>query len=753
MIVSQMVEGPGHQSGLRGGNASLGIDGDRILAINGRRVYSRWEFDFYRNQHDRNNDFSMDLIVNRRGHLFPLTVRHLLPVRRLGFYEGEHRYYLDYFLRELGVEVPVEVAASMRRIPVRATYALSDWIAENPRNRQDLDWLREFVQLRLQLANQEWDQAKPPQHEIPVPYFRKLTDFYLSVANRHRDGELPPDPATHDVSFAYYVFHYPFPRFAPPLGTLDFSDKHFLKWVKLRHADTTYTDRPPQEEEGDVFQPRSAMQDYLERVKWAIVRPNQHGGWPYRHSRGGDGGVLNDVVRARYIEELRGKMGDGSGDDPIYAFALCALYAIDANADAIVDQIKSIRTISPYMAYRCVGSARNAWSFKHNRREDEKLETLLAYLRANPIQLTPKKSEFYDFVLPRSRFLERNNDNFVGEPTQSNLIYNPISFACAFRHENTLEEEYQALDSDIESNQFAANREELLKRLQSLATPLAMDDDMRRLADLGRDGLGRGLILDAFNHIAYGNFMSDQVDHILGEAMASELVRRAFWPEANNYDRGYGFVQKLIDQLDDEDPEASRDKLLAAYADHGDLATTCLLAEALDKYGFEDEAAELRNKVDRFAYALLSRTYTAGNELAHRNAELAALCGYDKKLKMHRSLYVAVRDFLNYPNSEAGPLPSLLAARYELERDKPAKAAKFLIESLSASEKDRARPIYIFAGKISDSHDEFRTWLLRGIRDHADFDDTIRKQLAKSPLPEKMPEIAQELGISKSAKP
>lgn len=744
MIVNQMAAGPGYQCGLR--------YGDQILAINGQRIYSRWEFDFHRNQIDPEHDFQMDLIVNRRGHLLPLRVRPLMPIRKLGFYEGERREYLDAYLRTLDIDIPTGVTASLQRIPARATYALQDWIAATESSGRDLRWLNEFVSLRLQLANQEWDKVEPPTQDIPVPYFRKLTGFYLSVAARHRNGEQIPDPSAHEVSLAYYVFHYPFPRFAPPLGDFDSSDKHFLKWVKQVHADTTQTDSPESpEQEIDLFESPTEIGNYLEQVKMAVVQPAYNGGWPYRYS-GTDGGVLDDNVRKRYILKLEGMAAAQDKDETLYSFALAALYGLEADTEKLIDLIRRVRTISPYMAYRCVGCARFAWSFRHKNTTNGKLAALLAYLDEHPLQVTPKPSLFYDHIMSRSRHIANNVENFVGQTTQSGLIYHPISFASAFKHRDTLAEETEALNTAIDSPDFAQHREELLQRVMNLAIPYANPDDMQRLVRLGRDGLGRGQILDAFNRIVYADFMSDKGNAELAASLVTEVTRNVYWPQTDQYDRGYFHIRKQIAEFaDDIAPEAAREQLLAIYADHGDLPGTLLLATALDKHGFSDDASDMRNKIDRVAYAVLTRNHSFGGQLAHLNIEVASLCAEEgQDLKMKRGLYYGARTYLDYADIPHEAPAYLLSTRYELKRGKLKKAVRFLADSLTADKSARIRPLYFLDGTISDSHDECREWLFRRIVAHENFDESIREQLAASKLPEAMPQVAQELGIDLS---
>lgn len=741
MIVQRVIhQGPGYQCGLR--------NGDRVLAINGRRIYSRWEFDYYRNQFNRDHDLQMDLIINRRGHILPLSVRPLMPLRKLGFYEGDDNRNLDEVLERIGVTIPVGAAASLRRIPVRALYALDDWLntpTEGPRNHK---WLGEFVALRMHLANQDWDKAKASEHEIPIAYFQKLTDFYLSVAARNREDHATPDPTVHNVSLAYYVFHYPFPRFAPPLGSFDASDSRFREWVKLLQADTTRLDPPPGTDDDDeIFQSRSGIHDYLERVKMAIVQPTQMSRWPYRYG----GGPLDDNMRSQFIRQLEGMIASHDRDESLYSFALAELYGLDANSRGLISLIKRLRTISPYIAYRTASAAQWAWQFRHGTTKNDELTVLQAYLNEHPIQITAQPSAFYDFIIPRSRHLLTNPDNFVGEPTQSGLIYHPISFASAFGHVDTLDEEAQALDTAIDSPSFAKHRTELLKRLEHLAIPYATPEDLRRLARLGRDDRGRGEILDTFINIVYADFMSNKADTALTNSIADDVMRQVMWPQADQYDRGYAYVHKLISELDDDDLESCRDQLVAAYADHGDVAATCLIAAALDKYGFPELAAEYRGKVDRFAYAVLSRTKPYHDQMAHFNVDVASLCAEGESLDTRRSLYVGVRRYLDYADIPHEAPAYLLAARYELERGKLAKAAKFLSDSFSSAPRENCRPLYLYDGQVTESHDQFRVWLVRKLAAHKDLDESVRQQLADSPLPAKLPDVADELGLSAPA--
>jgi len=739
MYVRSLLSGPAGQCGLR--------EDDQILALNGHRIYSRWEYDFFRNQRDRGSDFRLDLIINRRGHLLSLTAGPAMPVRKIGFDEGEQLTYFDYYLRNLGVEVPPEVAASLRRIPVRANYAIEDWLKKEPDGIHSLEWLQEFVELRLLLANQEWDQVESPQHEIPVPYFQKLTDFYLSVAERNRDGEQIPDPKAHNVSLDYYVFHYPFPRFAPPLGELAFSDKFFLNLVKQRHADTTRTE-PIDQFTGNDIDTQSLASEHIWFAQRVLVRPEQHSADLFRYRGQNDDGVLSDGVRPHHIEELRRLIALQDENETLYSFALAPLYALDGNSKELVSLAERTRSLSPYMAFRSVGWAREVWQRRHGTTRQKDLEILLSYLREHPFQVTPKKSEFYDFVMPRSRFLMNNPQNFVGEPTQSGMIYHPVTFSHTFGRPNTIHEEADLLNAAIDSPNFADHRAELLQRVERLAIPTASADDLSRLSRLGRDGLGRGLILDSFIEIAYSDFLSNQADPAFRDAMVDQLMRQVMWPRTDQYDRGYAYVYQLTSSLDDDDPEANRDKLLEAYADHGDVASTCLIAAELDKYGFADEATEMRGKVDRFVYAVLSRTRSLRGQMAHSFVDIAQLCGHDETLKMHRGINVMVRYYLDLPDIPHEIPAYLMAARYEIGRGKLERATRFLLESFTAAPTVRSQPLYLFEGQVSKSDGAYRAWLLRRLVKHEAFNDELRQKLAASPIPKAHPDVAEELGIT-----
>ncbi|REK18622.1 MAG: hypothetical protein DWQ42_19590 [Planctomycetota bacterium] len=758
MLVESMIAGPGLQCGMR--------QGDRVLAINGQRIYSRWEFDFHRNQLDRANDLQMTLIVNRNGHLLPLTIKPLMPGRRLGFYEGEQQLYLDQYVAGLGLGLPDGVAASLRRIPVRATYALMDWIEETEGQQRDLGWLQQFIQLRLALANQQWDKAQAPSQEIPVPYFRTLTDFYLSVAKRHAGGEQIPDPAAHNVSLAYYCAHYPFPKFAPPLGELTSTDAYLLAWIKHRHADPASQQQPTLPDgNNDFHRPRSPLDFYLREVKLALLWPTEFGNRPlmqnFRDRNNGNTRNVfnNDQFRQETLQQIQSKADQGDEDEAFYSYATVALYALGGDAESIIAAVRSLRALSPYMAYRAAARAQRVWMMKHGDSRNEELAKLLTYLEENPLQVTPRPSVFYRYVIPRSRYLQRHPDAFVGNPTQSNLIYNPIYFSYALGRKDTIAEEATALDAAIAADDIATSRTELLERLERLAIPFAVPADMRRLADLGRDGMARGQVLDTFNRIVYGSFLSNQVDYPLAKAIAEQILERALWTTPQQTGVGDAYVRDLIASLGDENPEVVRESLLAAHADHGDLVATCRIAATLQRFGFTEEAAAMRDKVDRFVYALLSRTQPNPEQrlsfnvasLAHHNVNLAALCGWDDQLASHRDLYHALREYFTHPNLEHEVPAYLLVARHELARGKLKRAIAFLSDSFSAQPGKACRSLYVTSEGVTDSDDGFREYLVRGIVRHEAFTDDLRAVLIKSNIVTAMPELAAELGLSRES--
>jgi len=219
---------------------SLIQEGDSILAVDGFRIYSPAEFFYLVDRGSTPGRNDLPLIVSRAGEVHEIHVQDLFPSRETYLQLSGEGPWFDQLLDRFGVDYDENLVWSLRKLNRRACFALDDWL-KDPVHTQSLEWLAEFVTLYTQLVNQNWDQAKPPVNEIPIPYFEHLTRLYLSIAQRNAVEEKEPDARAHDVSLDAFVFNYPFPRFVPAeFGQVKMTDGEFQRLLETIHRRPDY---------------------------------------------------------------------------------------------------------------------------------------------------------------------------------------------------------------------------------------------------------------------------------------------------------------------------------------------------------------------------------------------------------------------------------------------------------------------------------------------------------------------------------
>jgi len=281
------AEGPGEKAGL--------LPGDRIIAVEGLRIFSPYEYQYVRYHGCQVGKHTLRLTIVRDEKLQEINFQNLNLTRKIGFIASNEIPHFDAIITHLDIPFDESLAWNLRRINPRASLALNNWMATTPTESIDLQWLREFVALFSTISNQNWSDAKPVEETIPIPYFQTLTDFYLSFAERHAEGEQIPDPSAHDVSFEFYVFNYPLPRFvSPALGAPKFADRELVDWFQqcVNNPALFGTANCPVHFVDPDYLKNDPVATYVQRVKWALAIPIQHRGWPIAY----DGEVCAEFV-------------------------------------------------------------------------------------------------------------------------------------------------------------------------------------------------------------------------------------------------------------------------------------------------------------------------------------------------------------------------------------------------------------------------------------------------------------------------
>ena len=429
------ASGPADNAGLR--------PGDRIIAVDGLRIFGPYEYHYVRYQGCQVGRHTLRLTIVRDGKLQEIAFQDLELTRKIGFFDPREFLHFDDLLSSLNIAFDESVAWSLRRINLRACLALKNWLDTTPTESIDLQWLKEFVSLFSTISNQKWSEAKPVEQPIPIPYFQSLTDFYLSLAERNAEGEQVPDPSAHDVSFEFYVFNYPLPRFvSPELGNPKITDKGLVKWLQRcvnNPALLGRVDCPVRFSEPDYLKD-DPLATYVRRVQWSLAMPIDHRGWPVGY-RGEEYSVRSAAGRAKLITDLEDLREKHPETDHLLAYCSLGSHILEVNIEEVLAIIKDLRAESPYLAFRAIQLAQ--WISGKRRQYsgtlfDEFWDRLEEYLDANPFQLTPKNSLFVDYVQEKTPESAPPFFWIRFQPDDSSIDH-PLRLAHVFRKEEKIE--------------------------------------------------------------------------------------------------------------------------------------------------------------------------------------------------------------------------------------------------------------------------------------------------------------------------
>jgi len=336
-VVSVLTGEPAQRAGLKWG--------DLILTVDGFRFYGPGEYDLVRYRYPDRTTF--DFVVNRDGKILKLHLTDLKPIRRAGYNYVRQPRRLLRLLAEHGVPMRREILAGVDLFPPRAVGLFADWVRSHPRNARSAAWLEDYLRLYIALAEQRYSDAKAPRQASPIPFFNRLSKFYLSIARRNQDAVKAPDWRPHGESLDFYVLYYPYPKCSwPKLGELSLSDKGFQKWLSVLREAAPQTRRARRTAASTYArQEGTPVDQYVSQVKAAILHKRNHGGWPYRSSL-----LFPQAKRVALVKALTQRLAKDDGDAPLYACALVGPMVLDNEAETVIDLLCFIHERSPFLA-------------------------------------------------------------------------------------------------------------------------------------------------------------------------------------------------------------------------------------------------------------------------------------------------------------------------------------------------------------------------------------------------------------------
>jgi hypothetical protein len=333
---------------VRGAVADLLRPGDIIVGLDGWRTFGYRDYQLARFKQPL--DLTMTLLVNRDGDFEKIKISGLKPGRDIGaqidHYFGRGRF--GNTADALGLALDGSTGNMMQFTCAQAAASLEQWMLEA--GDKDTAWLKDFIALTYDVQKSRFASARIPTHEPPVAFFKRLEKFLLSVVERNKTREQPPDWKALGESAEYFVLNYPIPGFAsPPLGTLKLSDKRFQSLLEKRTSPAPHNELRASAEVytrgGDT-----AMERALNYAKAALIDPQDYDMWAYASPI-----VWDPKARQFLLAELNSRRANTDDPDwPLIAYASVGPLVLDMKRKEAAEIVSQLGKQSPYLGWRAI---------------------------------------------------------------------------------------------------------------------------------------------------------------------------------------------------------------------------------------------------------------------------------------------------------------------------------------------------------------------------------------------------------------
>ncbi len=229
--------------------------GDKIIGINGRRIYSVREFNFIRlstsplfmptgyrpgrwamasksdeqslnagsssltaavfgaNLNGRQKLGEDELLVTfiQNGQVVSALMSHLNPVRDPGFVIKDETDPLTV-LRRIGMNPGRNDIQLLADFPQRIIVEANEWLDEDPQNASQAEWLKELASVYLLLCRSDYERVHETVNQPPLPEAKKLAAFYQAIAKQNKQHDFDPDLSAYGQDAEYCALFYPLPE-------------------------------------------------------------------------------------------------------------------------------------------------------------------------------------------------------------------------------------------------------------------------------------------------------------------------------------------------------------------------------------------------------------------------------------------------------------------------------------------------------------------------------------------------------------
>lgn len=334
-------------------------EGDIIVGYAGVRVYDQGEIEVIRYQDSTPAD--IPLVINHQGE-FRTVVVHTVEEKSVGYVVDRSHPPITQVADLLGIRQDPSTLRLLQYYPARAVGSFLEWRATAGPS-ADTTWFRQNVNLYAGMRRQDYSSDNGAEVPTPVPFIERLTKYYRTICACYRLGPHVMDWKSYGGDRLFWALYYPCPMFVVDWGNPSIADRRFAAGML---ADKDALNRPSSENEElaqEYVQQAALTKDdpveaFICLTKAALLDSNHQGGWPIRYES-----LPDKAYRTKLLDGLRSRVRNKSEDWIVAACAMVGPLIMNGSAEEMVEVLKTVTDVSPYLGEQCAEIAMTSLHF------------------------------------------------------------------------------------------------------------------------------------------------------------------------------------------------------------------------------------------------------------------------------------------------------------------------------------------------------------------------------------------------------